>query len=222
MTNNFLFGFCKNRTLNHKFPTECGRWQNMNLLMYSKSRLLCVFWRIVKARKVDRALHNVFCIVTLSIVIYVDNICIRWETDQKYSPKTLIGSVIVSVLANCLKRAETDIVLSVLDIRAYIVSFSASLDMNQVPEKLYLGQNLKQYVMKEAVIYKILRYRQNRCHTNEERWIDHSWHKAKIQHPQQCQSVFTVESQDNIPDCTNTHIKTALPISLPGVKETPT
>jgi hypothetical protein len=34
--------------------------------------------------------------------------------------------------------------------------------------------------MKEAVIYKILRYRQNRCHTNEERWIDHSWHKAKI------------------------------------------
>jgi hypothetical protein len=34
--------------------------------------------------------------------------------------------------------------------------------------------------------------------------------------------VFTVESQDNIPDCTNTHIKTALPISLPGVKETPT
>ena len=156
------------------------------------------------------------------IVIYVDNICIRWETDQKCSPKTLISSVIVSVLANCLKRAETDIVLSVLDIRAYIVSFSASLDMNQVPEKLYLGQNLKQYVMKEAVIYKILRYRQNRCHTNEERWTDHSWHKAKIQHPQQCQSVFTVESQDNIPDCTKTHIiKTALPKSLPGVKEYP-
>jgi hypothetical protein len=100
MTNNFLFGFCKNRTLNHKFPTECGRWQNMNLLMYSISRFLCVFWRIVKARKVDRALHNVFCIVTLSIVIYVDNICIRWETDQKCSPKTLIGSVIVSVLAS--------------------------------------------------------------------------------------------------------------------------
>jgi hypothetical protein len=78
--------------------------------------------------------------------------------------------------------------------RAYSVSFSASLDMNHLPEKLYLGQNLKQYVMKEAVIYKILRYRQNRCHTNEERWTDHSWHKAKIQHPQQCQSVFTVES----------------------------
>jgi hypothetical protein len=57
-------------------------------------------------------------------------------------------------LPNCLKRAETDIVLSVLDVCAYIVSFSASLDMNQVPEKLYLGQNLKQYVMKEAVIYK--------------------------------------------------------------------
>ena len=113
------------------------------------------------------------------------------------------------------------IVLSVLDVRAYSVSFSASLDMNQLPEKLYLGQNLKQYVMKEAVIYKILRYRQNRCHTNEERWTDHSWHKAKIQHPQQCQSIFTIESQDNIPDCTKTHIiKTALPISLPGVKET--
>ena len=28
------------------------------------------------------------------------NICIRWETDQKCSPKTLIGSVIVSVLAS--------------------------------------------------------------------------------------------------------------------------
>jgi hypothetical protein len=52
-------------------------------------------------------------------------------------------------MANCLKRAETDIVLSVLDVRAYIVSFSASLDMNQVPGKLYLGQNLKQHVMKE-------------------------------------------------------------------------
>ena len=68
-------------------------------------------------------------------------------------------------LAICLKRAETDIVLSVLDVRADSVSFSASLDMNQLPEKLYLGQNLKQYVMKEAVIYKILRNRQNRCHT---------------------------------------------------------
>ena len=29
LDDNFLFGFCKNRTLNHKFPTECGRWQNM-------------------------------------------------------------------------------------------------------------------------------------------------------------------------------------------------
>jgi hypothetical protein len=93
--------------------------------------------------------------------------------------------------------------------------------MNQVPEKLYLGQNLKQYVMKGAVINKILRYRQNRYHTNEERWTDHSGHKAKIQHPQQCQSVFTVESQDNIPDYTKTHIiKPALPISLPGLKIT--
>ena len=56
-------------------------------------------------------------------------------------------------MPHCLKRAETDIVLSVLDVCAYIVSFSASLDMNQVPEKLYLGQNRKQYVMKEAVTY---------------------------------------------------------------------
>jgi hypothetical protein len=71
---------------------------------------LCQLWSIHRSSLV----HNIFCIVTLSIVIYVDNICIRWETDQKCSPKTLIGSVIVSVLANCLKRAETDIVLSVL------------------------------------------------------------------------------------------------------------
>ena len=55
---------------------------------------------IVKARQVDRALHNVFCIVTLSIVMYVDNTCIRSETDLKYSRKTLIGNVIVSVLAS--------------------------------------------------------------------------------------------------------------------------
>jgi hypothetical protein len=66
--------------------------------MYWKSRFLCVFWRIVKTRKVDVAQCN--CIVTLSIVIYVDNICIRWKTDQKCSPKTLIGSVIVSVLSS--------------------------------------------------------------------------------------------------------------------------
>jgi hypothetical protein len=44
----------------HKFPTECGRWQNINLFkyMYSNSRLLCVFWRIVKAQKVDVAQCN--------------------------------------------------------------------------------------------------------------------------------------------------------------------
>jgi hypothetical protein len=41
------------------------------MYMYSKSRFLCVFWRIVKAREVDVAQCN--CIVTLSIVIYVDN-----------------------------------------------------------------------------------------------------------------------------------------------------
>jgi hypothetical protein len=46
-------------------------------------------------------------------------------------------------LPNCLKRAETDVVLSVFDVRAYIVSFLSSLNMNRVPEKLYLGQNTK-------------------------------------------------------------------------------
>jgi hypothetical protein len=40
--------------------------------MYSKSRFLSVFCRrIVKARKVDRALRNVFCIVTLSSYSYI-------------------------------------------------------------------------------------------------------------------------------------------------------
>jgi hypothetical protein len=48
--------------------------------------------------------------------------------------------------------------------------------MNQLPEKLYLGQNHKQYVMKEAVIYKILRYRQNRPSSGSSRSKD--W-KAK-------------------------------------------
>ena len=45
LDDNFVFGFCNNRTLNHKFPTECERWQNINLFiyMYSKSRFLCVF-----------------------------------------------------------------------------------------------------------------------------------------------------------------------------------
>ena len=59
----------------------------MNLLiyMYSKSRFVCVFCRrIVIARKVDRALHNVFCIVTFSIVIYVDN---RGESNGGFPPK---------------------------------------------------------------------------------------------------------------------------------------
>jgi hypothetical protein len=67
LDDNFLFGFCKNRTLNHKFSTECGRWQNLNLFiyMYSKSCFLCVFRRIVKARKIDAAQCN--CIVTLYI-----------------------------------------------------------------------------------------------------------------------------------------------------------
>jgi hypothetical protein len=106
-------------------------------------------------------------------------------------------------LPNCLKRAETDVVLSVLDVRAYIVSFLSSLDMNQVPEKLYLGQNVmkeqrsayksyiekiilnlllnhpdqnisNQFKLKKLLFIKILRYRQNRCRTNEERWTDHS------------------------------------------------
>jgi hypothetical protein len=122
LDDNFLFGFCKNRTLNHKFPTECGRWQYMctehgltrsglEPTIYSTrgehandyttdeslwwAFLVCFsantyivqgriqdfkFLYIAKKSlfmcllpKVDRALHNVFCIVTLSIVIYVDN-----------------------------------------------------------------------------------------------------------------------------------------------------
>jgi hypothetical protein len=102
LDDNFLFGFCKNRTLiiNFQQNVEDGKIWICLYTCTQKCRFLCVFWRIVKARKVDRALHNVFCIVTLSIVIYVDNICIRWGTDQKCSPKTLIGSVIVSVLAS--------------------------------------------------------------------------------------------------------------------------
>ena len=50
------------------------RMANINLFiyMYSKSRFLCVFRRIVKARKVDDAQCD--CIVTLSIFIYVENI----------------------------------------------------------------------------------------------------------------------------------------------------
>jgi hypothetical protein len=42
-------------------------------------------------------------------------------------------------------------------------------NLHQVAQDQKIG-----YVMKEAVIYKILRYRLNRCHTNEERWTDHS------------------------------------------------
>ena len=65
LDDNFLFGFCKNRTLNNKFPIESGRWQNINMFiyMYSKSRFLCVFWRIVKARKVDVAQCILYCYV---------------------------------------------------------------------------------------------------------------------------------------------------------------
>jgi hypothetical protein len=59
-----------------------------------KSLFMCLL------KDCESALHNVFCIVTLFIVIYVDHICIRWETDQKFSPRTLIGSVIISVLAS--------------------------------------------------------------------------------------------------------------------------
>jgi hypothetical protein len=58
--------------------------------------------------------------------------------------------IVKKQLANCLKRAETDIVLSVLVVRAYSVSFSASLDMNQVPEKWYLGQHLFIYMYSKS------------------------------------------------------------------------
>jgi hypothetical protein len=89
--------------------------------------------------------------------------------------------------------------------------------MNQVPEKLYIGQNLKQYVMKEAVIYKILRYRQNRIDVTPMRSDGQitadTKQKSNIPNRVSPYSPY-------IPDCTKTHIiKTALPISLPGVKK---
>jgi hypothetical protein len=100
LDDNFLFWFCKNRTLNQisNRMWKMAKYKYVYIHVLKKNRFLCVFWRIVKARKVEVAQCN--CIVTLSIVIYVDNICIRWETDQKCSPKTLIGSVIVSLLAS--------------------------------------------------------------------------------------------------------------------------
>jgi hypothetical protein len=142
LDDNFLFGFCKNRTLNHKFPTECGRWQNINMFiyMYSKSRFLCVFWRIVKVRKVDVAQCN--CIVTLSIVIYVDNICIRWETDQKCSPKTLTGSVIVSVLASsALDRGFESRLGQTKDYQLVFVAYNAKHAELRRKSKDWLARN---------------------------------------------------------------------------------
>jgi hypothetical protein len=49
-------------------------------------------------------------------------------------------------------------------------------NLHQVAQDQKIGKpnNLIVLGMKEAVIYTILRYRQNRCHTNEERWTDHS------------------------------------------------
>jgi hypothetical protein len=62
---------------------------NLFIYMYSKSRFKCVFCqRIVKARKVDRALRNVFCIVTLSIVIYVDNRGGSRNTPKFFAPRS--------------------------------------------------------------------------------------------------------------------------------------
>jgi hypothetical protein len=124
--------------------------------------------------------------------------------------------------------------------------------MNQIPEKLYLGQNVmkeqrsayKSYTEK-IILNLLLNYPEqnisNQFKPKKLLYIKSlgtdktgvtpmrsdgqitADTKQKSNIPQQCQSVFTVESQDNIPDCTKTHtIKTALPISLPGVKETPT
>jgi hypothetical protein len=102
LDDNFLFGFCKNRTLNHKFPTECGRWQNINLFiyMYSKSRFLCVFWRIVKARKVWQCVAQ--CIL-YCYVIYC-HLCRQYMYSLRNRPEMLPKdshrNVIVSVLAS--------------------------------------------------------------------------------------------------------------------------
>jgi len=49
-------------------------------------------------------------------------------------------------LSNCLNRAKTSVILSVFDgvlcdVRAYTVTvFLPSLNMNYVPEKLFIGQ----------------------------------------------------------------------------------
>ena len=98
----FLFNFLRALHYKQQIPVN-NLWFEIWICLYTCTQkvAVCVFCRrIVKASKVDRALYNVFCIVTLSIVIYIDNICILWETNQKCSPKTLIGSVIVSVLAS--------------------------------------------------------------------------------------------------------------------------
>jgi hypothetical protein len=52
-------------------------------------------------------------------------------------------------LSNCLKRAETGLRRSKRFRRPRLYCFLSSLDMNQEPEKLSLGQNLKQHVMKK-------------------------------------------------------------------------
>ena len=49
------------------------KYEFVYIHVLKKSLYMCLLPKIVKARKVDRALRNVFCIVTLSIVIYVDN-----------------------------------------------------------------------------------------------------------------------------------------------------
>jgi hypothetical protein len=45
-------------------------------------------------------------------------------------------------LANCVKRAETDIVLSALDVRAYSVSFSASLEFDSFRSTKSMGTDV--------------------------------------------------------------------------------
>jgi hypothetical protein len=62
LDDNFLFGFCKYKTLNHKFQTECGSWQNINLFIYMtdhgqatgklyhlRLRVVCTLFVIYKA-----------------------------------------------------------------------------------------------------------------------------------------------------------------------------
>ena len=76
---------------------KMAKYKYVYIHVLKKSLFMCLLKDCESAKS---WLAQCNCIVTLSIVIYVDNICIRSETDLKCSRKTLIGNVIVSVLAS--------------------------------------------------------------------------------------------------------------------------